>query len=72
MHLRNPNYNDPFWCMNLDDKSVLCFEALELQYWNQWESACMFQNEPLQNECMHRIALLQDLKKEFQRDILNR
>jgi len=64
--------NDPFWAMSIDDKAIGCFDALELQYWNQWENACRFQNDVLQNETMHRISILQDMKMEFKRDILNR
>jgi len=69
MELRNTN---PFLESPTDQRSIQVFEALELLYWNDWEAACKFGNEVLQNESMRRISLLQDIKHEFKKDVLGR
>jgi len=55
-----------------DSRACCTLDSLELLYWNEWETACKFQDEPRQNLCMRRISLLQDMKKEFKEDALGR
>lgn len=55
-----------------DERSIQCFEALELLYWNKWETCCKFEDALGQNEAMRKISFLQDMKHEFKKDILGR
>jgi len=64
--------SNPFVATLTDQRTVEVLEALELLYWNDWESACKFQDEPRQNESMRKIGVLQEMKYEFKKDALGR
>jgi len=57
---------------NTDERAIATLNALELLYWNEWETACRFEDSPRQNLTMRRISLLQDLIKDFKEDALGR
>jgi len=55
-----------------DERSIQCFEALALLYWNEWETCCKFEDAAGQNEAMRKISFLEDMIQEFKKDILGR
>jgi len=57
---------------NTDAYAVVQFEALELVYWNEWETACKFEDETRQTLAMQKISMLQDIKRSFLADPLGR
>jgi len=53
-------------------RSIENFKAMELQFWNEWEMCCKFENATGMNEAMRKISLIQDIIYEFKKDVLGR